>query len=75
MKFIHISDLHIGKRMGEYSLEDDHRYILNQIVKIAEYEDVDAVIEKMLSELKASGYDTIIEEANRQVQEYLDERK
>ena len=39
------------------------------------YEDVDAVIEKMLSELKASGYDTIIEEANRQVQEYLDERK
>lgn len=44
MKFIHISDLHIGKRMGEYSLEDDHRYILNQIVKIAEYEDVDAVV-------------------------------
>mgnify|MGYP002679575352 CR=1 FL=1 len=34
MKFVHISDLHIGKKLKEASLEEDQRYILEQIVGI-----------------------------------------
>ena len=36
MKFIHLSDLHIGKRFSELSLIDDQEYILNQIIKIVD---------------------------------------
>ena len=32
MKFIHLSDLHIGKRVNEYSMLEDQEYILNQII-------------------------------------------
>ena len=35
MKFLHISDLHLGKQLAEYSLLDDQRYILRQILDIA----------------------------------------
>ena len=31
MKFLHISDLHLGKRLNEYSLLEDQKYILNEI--------------------------------------------
>lgn len=44
MKFIHIADLHIGKRLCGYSLEDDQRYILDEIVSIANEKKVDAVL-------------------------------
>lgn len=44
MKLIHLSDLHIGKRMDEYSLLDDQRYILEQIIGLIENESPDAVI-------------------------------
>ena len=40
MKFIHISDLHLGKRVNEFSMLDDQRYILEQVVKEAETADV-----------------------------------
>lgn len=43
MKFVHISDLHIGKRLNEYSLIDDQRHILNEIIKIIQKEKPDAV--------------------------------
>lgn len=33
MKFIHLSDLHIGKKLNGYSLITDQEYILNQILK------------------------------------------
>ena len=36
MKFIHLSDLHIGKRFSELSLIDDQEYILNKIIKIVD---------------------------------------
>ena len=42
MKFIHLSDLHIGKRINEYSMLEDQRYILKQILKITEEEKPDA---------------------------------
>lgn len=44
MKFIHLSDLHIGKRVNEYSMLEDQRYILKQILKITEEEKPDAVL-------------------------------
>ena len=44
MKFIHLSDLHIGKRINEYSMLEDQQYILKQILKIAEEEKPDAVL-------------------------------
>ena len=44
MKLIHLSDLHLGKRLNEFSLGEDQEYILNQILEIAEAEQPDAVV-------------------------------
>ena len=44
MKFIHISDLHIGKRINGYSMLDDQEYILNRIIDIVDSEKADAVL-------------------------------
>lgn len=35
MKFLHLSDLHIGKRLNGVSLCEDQRYIFKQIIEIA----------------------------------------
>ena len=35
MKLLHCSDLHIGKRVNEFSMLEDQRYILNQISELA----------------------------------------
>lgn len=34
MKFLHISDLHIGKYVNGYKMLDDQRYMLERIVEI-----------------------------------------
>lgn len=44
MKILHTSDLHIGKRVNEYSMLDEQKFILKQIVTIAEAEQPDAII-------------------------------
>ena len=44
MKFIHLSDLHIGKRDNDFSLIEDQKYILRQILKITDREKPDAVL-------------------------------
>jgi exonuclease SbcD len=44
MKLLHISDLHIGRRIGEYSLLDDQRNILNQILDITDEEKPDGIL-------------------------------
>ena len=44
MKFIHLSDLHIGKRVNEYSMLEDQEYILKQIIKIIDEQKPDGVI-------------------------------
>ena len=44
MKFIHLSDLHIGKRVNEYSMLEDQEYILNQIINIIDELKPDGVI-------------------------------
>ena len=36
MKLIHLSDLHIGKRVNELSMLEDQEYILNRILQITE---------------------------------------
>lgn len=44
MKVLHLSDLHIGKRVYEFSMLKDQIYILDQILKIADTEIPDAVL-------------------------------
>lgn len=44
MKFMHLSDLHLGKRIYEFSMIEDQRYIISQITDIAKKENPDAVI-------------------------------
>ena len=44
MKLIHLSDLHLGKRLNDFSLGEDQEYILNQILGIVEAEAPDAVV-------------------------------
>lgn len=44
MKLIHLSDLHIGKRLKEMSLIEDQKYILSQITEIIKNVNPDGVI-------------------------------
>lgn len=44
MKFIHLSDLHIGKRLNGFSLLEDQEHILDQITEIVKNQQADAVI-------------------------------
>lgn len=44
MKLLHTSDLHIGKVVNEFSMLEDQKYILKQIINIAVEEEVDGVI-------------------------------
>ena len=44
MRFLHISDLHLGKRVNEYSMIEDQAYILGRIADIADEEKPDAVL-------------------------------
>ncbi len=44
MKLIHLSDLHLGKRFNEFSMIEDQKYILTEILHIMEAEHPDAVL-------------------------------
>ena len=44
MRFLHLSDLHLGKRVCEFSMLDDQRYILEQILERTKESAADAVI-------------------------------
>ena len=44
MRFLHLSDLHIGKRLNEFSLLEDQAYILGQILEITKSEQPDGVL-------------------------------
>ena len=44
MKLMHISDLHIGKKLFETSMLEDQRYILNRILDLLDDERPDAVL-------------------------------
>lgn len=44
MKLLHTSDLHLGKQVNKFSMQEDQEYILDQICAIAERERPDAVL-------------------------------
>jgi exonuclease SbcD len=44
MKFIHLSDLHLGKRVKEYSMLEDQKFILISILKIIDEVKPEAVV-------------------------------
>ena len=44
MKFIHLSDLHLGKRVNEYSMLEDQEYILTKIINVVDEEKPDGVL-------------------------------
>lgn len=44
MKLIHLSDLHIGKRVNEFSMLEDQKYILLKILNIIDEEAPDGVM-------------------------------
>ncbi len=44
MKLLHTSDLHLGKRVYEYSMLEDQEYILKRIINIVDEEKPDGVI-------------------------------
>ena len=44
MKFVHLSDLHLGKRVNEFSMLEDQQYILLRVLQIIEGEKPDAVV-------------------------------
>lgn len=67
MKLIHLADLHIGKSLNDYSLIDDQRYILQQILQLARQHQADAML------LAGDIYDKAVpsEEAVRLLDEFL----
>ena len=44
MKLIHLSDLHLGKRVNEFSMIEDQKYILNEILRIIDEEAPDGIL-------------------------------
>ena len=44
MKFVHISDLHLGKRVNGFSLLEDQKYILTKIINTIDDEKPDGVL-------------------------------
>lgn len=44
MKLMHLSDLHLGKRVNGFSMLDDQRYILKQITDVVDAEQPDGVL-------------------------------
>lgn len=44
MKFLHTSDWHVGRTIRNRSRSDEHRAVFTEIVDIAKYEQIDAVL-------------------------------
>lgn len=44
MKFIHLSDLHLGKRVNEFSMLEEQEYILSEIIHLAKEEKPDGAL-------------------------------
>lgn len=44
MKLLHLADLHIGKRVNEFNMIEDQRYILDQILQLITSHQVEAVM-------------------------------
>ena len=44
MKILHTSDWHLGKRVNDFPMLDDQKYILNEIVRVVKEEKPDVII-------------------------------
>ena len=44
MRFLHLGDVHLGKSLGDFDLENDQRHILSQILDIAVKKKADAIM-------------------------------
>ena len=44
MKLMHLSDLHLGKRVNGFSMIEDQRFVLDQILEMAAGERPDGVL-------------------------------
>lgn len=44
MKLFHLSDMHLGRRLNDYSLIEDQEYILKEILKASDEEHPDGII-------------------------------
>ncbi len=44
MRFLHLADLHLGKKVNEFSMIEDQKYILKQILNIIDEKEVEAVL-------------------------------
>lgn len=73
MKFIHLSDLHLGKRVNEFSMIEDQAYILKKILGVIKEENPDAVLiagdvyDKPVPSVEAVGlFDDFLKQLSRQ---------
>ena len=44
MKFLHLADLHLGKRVNGFDLLEDQRYILEQVLALCDDHGAEAVL-------------------------------
>lgn len=44
MRFLHMADLHLGKRVNEFSMIEDQKYMLKEILNIIDEQKVEAVL-------------------------------
>lgn len=44
MRFLHLADLHFGKRVNGYSMLEDQAFAIEEILKLVEKEDIDLVV-------------------------------
>ncbi len=79
MKLIHLSDLHLGKRVNEFSMLEDQKYILMKILNVIDGEKPDAVLiagdvyDKSVPSAEAVGLfdDFLVRLAKKQVQTFV----
>lgn len=79
MKLIHLSDLHLGKRVNEFSMIEDQQYILAHIINIIDEEKPQGIIiagdvyDKSIPSEEAVGLlnDFLVKLAKRDLQVYI----
>ena len=79
MKFFHLADLHLGKRVNGFPMIEDQKYILDQIIGLADTEQPDAVLiagdvyDKSIPSVEAVNLmdDFLVELVKRNLQVYI----
>lgn len=44
MKFMHLADLHLGKKVNEFSMLEDQKYVLEQVLRMTDEERIDGIL-------------------------------